>query len=90
MRLENRLPGADANPYLAFAATIAAGLKGIQEKIQPPDEFQGDAYAQEELPRVPGTLHEAIDALEKSRAAREATRTEDAEPHDAGPTGDMT
>ncbi len=72
LRLENRLPGADANPYLAFAATIAAGLKGIQEKIEPPGEFQGDAYAQAELPRVPGTLHEAIDALEKSRAAREA------------------
>ena len=72
LRLENRLPGADANPYLAFAATIAAGLKGIADKKEPPDEFHGDAYARDDVPRVPGTLHEAIAALEKSAAAREA------------------
>jgi glutamine synthetase len=72
LRLENRLPGADANVYLAFAATIAAGLKGIADKKAPPEEFSGDAYAREDLPKVPGTLPEAIAALEKSQAAREA------------------
>ena len=72
LRLENRIPGADANPYLAFAATIAAGLKGIQEKLESPGELKGDAYASSPLPRVPGTLHEAIATLEASQTAKEA------------------
>jgi glutamine synthetase len=70
-RVENRLPGADANPYLAFAATIAAGLRGIEEKIQPPAEFKGDAY-EADLPSVPMTLAEAIEAWVRSPLAREA------------------
>ena len=45
LRIECRAPGADANPYLAFAATLAAGLDGIEKKIEPPPEFTGDAYA---------------------------------------------
>ena len=72
LRIECRAPGADANPYLAFAATIAAGLHGIENKLALPPEFRGDAYTAKDLPRVPGNLTEAIDALGKSQVAREA------------------
>lgn len=44
LRVENRVPGADANPYLAFAATIAAGIAGIEQRLELPDMFTGDAY----------------------------------------------
>src|SRR5262249_56147596 len=70
-RTENRIPGADANPYLAFAATIAAGLHGIERGLEPPPLYQGNAYEDPTLPQVPGTLREAIAELERSRAARE-------------------
>jgi glutamine synthetase len=69
LRIECRLPGADANPYIAYAAAIAAGLDGIENKIEPPDVFQGDIYAAQDLPRVPGTLREAIDEFERSELA---------------------
>jgi glutamine synthetase len=72
LRIESRIPGADANPYLAFAAMIAAGLHGLEHEIEPPPEFKGNAYADPSLPRVPPTLREAIDALEASTMAREA------------------
>jgi glutamine synthetase len=72
LRIECRLPGADANPYILYSAAIAAGLDGIQNKIEPPEIFQGDVYAARDLPRVPGTLHEAIDEFEQSEMAREA------------------
>lgn len=71
-RVENRIPGADANPYLAFAATIAAGLYGIQHKLKPPTLYEGNAYEDASLPQVPKTLREAIAALEPSAVAREA------------------
>ena len=71
-RLENRIPGADANPYLAFAATIAAGLKGIEKKMRPPVEFKGNAYESKQVAKVPGTLREAAEAFEASHTAREA------------------
>jgi glutamine synthetase len=71
-RIESRIPGADVNPYLAFAAMIAAGLRGIEGGIDPPSMFKGNAYADESLPRVPSTLREAIDELESSTIAREA------------------
>jgi len=71
IRIENRIPGADANPYLAFAATIAAGLHGIERGLEPPPLYQGNAYEDPTLPQVPGTLREAIVELERSRAARE-------------------
>ena len=70
LRIENRIPGADANPYLAFAATIAAGLYGIEKKIEPPAELAGDAYKAKVAP-VPKTLHEAIGLFEKSSVARQ-------------------
>ena len=71
-RVENRIPGADANPYLAFAATIAAGLHGIQKKLPAPQVYEGNAYEDPKLPQVPKTLREAIAELERSRVAREA------------------
>lgn len=71
-RIENRIPGADANPYLAFAATIAASLYGIQKRLKPPKEFVGNAYQAAEIPEVPKSLSEAIVEWEHSAAAREA------------------
>jgi glutamine synthetase len=71
-RVENRIPGADANPYLAFAATIAAGLHGIAAKLAAPPLYEGNAYEDPALPQVPKTLGEAITELERSAVAREA------------------
>ncbi len=70
-RVECRIPGADANPYLAFAATIGAGMWGIRNKIEPPDKFEGNAYEAKDVPRVPSSLHEAIDMFRASTTARE-------------------
>jgi glutamine synthetase len=72
LRLENRIPGADVNPYLTFAATIAAGLHGIEQGLEPPDPYVGDAYQDQQLPRIPGSLREAIGCLERSEVARAA------------------
>ncbi len=71
-RIESRIPGADANPYYAFAATIAAGLHGIEHGIEPPDMFHGNAYEAKDVPRVPTSLHEAIAEFERSEVARKA------------------
>jgi len=71
-RVENRIPGADANPYLAFAATIAAGLHGIEAKLKAPKMYEGNAYEDASLPQVPKTLREAIDELGRSKVARAA------------------
>jgi glutamine synthetase len=71
-RVENRIPGADANPYLAFAATIAAGLHGIGSRLKPPRLYDGNAYEDATLPQVPRTLREAIGELERSKVARAA------------------
>ena len=72
LRIECRTAGADANPYLAFAATLAAGLDGIEKQIEPPAAFEGDVYGAQELPQVPHSLNESIAALENSAFAREA------------------
>jgi glutamine synthetase len=71
VRVETRIPGADANPYLAFAALLAAGLAGIEERLQPPPPLEGNAYASEGA-RFPSTLYEAVEALERSAFARAA------------------
>ncbi|HWW61230.1 MAG TPA: glutamine synthetase, partial [Thermoanaerobaculia bacterium] len=71
LRIECRTPGADANPYLAFAATLAAGLDGIEKKTEPPPPFEGDVYAARDLPQVPHSLNESIAALDASPFARE-------------------
>lgn len=71
LRLECRAPGADANPYLAFAVTLAAGLDGIKNQIEPPPMFTGDVYTAQDLPQVPRSLPESIQQLEQSSWARE-------------------
>ncbi|MGC4046728.1 MAG: glutamine synthetase family protein [Armatimonas sp.] len=65
-RIECRIPGADANPYLVYASLLAAGLDGVEQKIAPPPIFEGDVYEAQELPRVPAYLREAIAAFEES------------------------
>jgi glutamine synthetase len=72
LRPECRVPGADANPYLAYAALLAAGLDGIEREVDPGPAFVGDAYQAERLPQVPASLPEAIAALEASEFARRA------------------
>ena len=61
-RIENRLGGADANPYLALAATIGAGLLGIENRINPTQETKGEAYSQKvsKSMKVPSSLKEAV------------------------------
>lgn len=71
-RIENRMPGADANPYLAFAAMLAAGLAGIDEDLDCGSEYKGNAYIDEALPRLPASLRDATDLFEKSKLARAA------------------
>jgi glutamine synthetase len=71
-RIESRLPGADANPYLAYAAALAAGINGIENKIEPPPVFTGDVYQARDLPTIPANLTEATDELEQSAMLREA------------------
>lgn len=71
-RIENRMPGADANPYLAFAAMLAAGLAGVEEKLDCGDEYLGNAYIDPKLARLPASLSEAADLFERSKLARAA------------------
>ncbi|MDQ3223397.1 MAG: glutamine synthetase family protein [Gemmatimonadota bacterium] len=72
IRVENRCPGADANPYLAFAATIAAGLYGIEQGLTFEGLYTGNAYADPTVREVPKTLYEAVELLAASKAARAA------------------
>lgn len=71
LRVECRIPGGDVNPYLAIAALVAAGLRGVEESLALPDAFEGNAYLSN-APRVPTTLHEALELFNNSRAARDA------------------
>jgi len=71
LRIECRIPGADCNPYLALAASIASGLNGIKNKTEPPACFEGDIYAAAHLPRVPYTLGEAVELFERSTFVEE-------------------
>ncbi len=72
LRIESRIPGADVNPYLAYAAVLASGLHGIEHETEPPAVFTGDVYQAEDLPRVPRTLRDATDLFESSEFVREA------------------
>jgi glutamine synthetase len=72
LRIECRIPGADCNPYLAFAASLASGLDGIRNRIEPPPCFEGDVYAARELPLVPASLHDATALFKSSAFARAA------------------
>jgi glutamine synthetase len=71
LRAETRIPGADANPYLAFAALLAAGLYGIEQGLELGPAFEGNAY-ESDVERFPSTLREAIEALEQGTMARAA------------------
>ncbi|MFP5320397.1 MAG: glutamine synthetase family protein [Acidimicrobiia bacterium] len=71
-RIECRIPGADVNPYLAYAAALASGLDGIEQGTEPPPRLDGDAYATSDLPPLPRTLAQAVDAFEASAFARQA------------------
>ncbi len=72
LRIECRIPGADVNPYLGFAAALASGLDGIVNQIEPPPIFTGDVYAAQHIPRVPYTLREATDLFAASDFAQQA------------------
>ncbi len=71
IRVECRIPGGDVNPYLAIAALVAAGLRGIDESLTLAPPFDGNAYASD-APRVPTSLHEALALFDSSAVARDA------------------
>jgi glutamine synthetase len=71
LRVENRVPGGDVNPYLAVAGMIAAGLDGIDRELPLEPEFRGNAY-DADRPRVPGTLRDAAELLASSDLAKTA------------------
>ncbi len=71
-RIENRMPGADANPYLAFAATVAAGMAGIRENLDCGENYRGNAYVDASLSALPSSLEMAIEKLRGSALAKRA------------------
>ena len=71
LRVENRVPGGDANPYLALAAVIAGGLHGIEQGLTLEPELIGDAY-RADARRVPATLRDATELFDASPVARAA------------------
>ena len=71
VRVECRVPGADMNPYLGQAAVIAAGIKGIEEKLALADPYVGDAYGSD-APHIPRTLRDAREALLGSEMLKDA------------------
>lgn len=71
-RIENRMPGADANPYLGFAAMLAAGMAGIDQNLNCGAEYLGNAYVDTTLARLPATLPEATGLFDRSTLARDA------------------
>ncbi len=71
IRNECRMGGADLNPYLAFAALLAAGVKGIEDKLTLGEPFVGDAYGKDDLTNIPNTLRAATEALKNSQLLRE-------------------
>ncbi|WFF09160.1 glutamine synthetase family protein [Micromonospora sp. WMMD1076] len=72
MRVENRVPGADVNPYLAIAALVAGAVHGIENELELADECTGNAYDDPDAERVPTTLRDALDLWQRSEVAREA------------------
>ena len=71
LRVENRLPGADVNPYLAISAMIAGGLHGIDQELELEEPIEGNAYTSGK-PTVPRNIYEARDLFEASAVAEEA------------------
>ncbi|MGW4497241.1 glutamine synthetase family protein [Micromonospora sp. NPDC004336] len=72
MRVENRVPGADVNPYLAIAALVAGAVHGIEHGLELGEECAGNAYDDPRAERVPGTLRDALGLWESSALAGEA------------------
>lgn len=72
VRVECRIGGADLNPYLAFAAQLAAGLDGIENKLELEPMFVGDAYHSDNVREIPSTLRDAAKALDGSAMLRKA------------------
>ncbi|UNO38940.1 glutamine synthetase family protein [Streptomyces sp. MST-110588] len=72
LHLEVRVPGADANPYLALAAALAAITHGLDRRTPPPDPYTDNAYRAEDAPQIPVTLDHALDAFRRSALARQA------------------
>jgi len=70
-RVESRIPGSDANSYIAFAGTIAGGMYGIRHQLSLEAPFVGNGYEAKSLARIPSTLIEAIQCWENSAIARE-------------------
>ena len=88
-RVENRLPGADANPYLAIAASLAAGLYGIERQLEPTPPIQGQFEVPDAL-SLPCTLHAALERLKRSALARELFGDEFIEGYIASKTLELT
>ena len=72
LRIECRIPGADVNPYLAYAGALAAGISGMENSTEPPEMFSGDLYAADDVPGLPPTLTAAIPAFAESDFIRSA------------------
>ena len=72
MRVESRIPGADCNPYVAFAAVIAAGLDGIDRELDCGDPYLGNGYTATDVERIPWNLPEAIALFRASTFAAES------------------
>lgn len=70
IRIENRAPGADLNPYLAFAASLAGGLHGIEKMLEPPPPLAGSAYDAADAAPLPSSLHTALELFRPSDTAR--------------------
>src|ERR1700676_2056508 len=77
LRFENRVGGADLNPYMALRSIIAAGLHGVDQGLELEPVFEGNAYAASEKPRVPGSLRDARDLFADSEIARAALGDEE-------------
>jgi glutamine synthetase len=69
--MENRVPGADVNPYLALAAMLAGGLHGVEQELELEPALTGNAYASDR-PKVPQTLRDAREVFTRSEVARAA------------------
>jgi glutamine synthetase len=71
-RIECRRPGADANPYLALAGLVASAADGLRRGAEPPEPVEGDAYARDDLPALPGSLESALAAFRADEGLRAA------------------
>ena len=72
LRIECRIPGADCNPYLAYAAAMASGIEGVRNKIEPPPMFEGDVYSAKDLPSIPTSLEQALELFRESEFAKKS------------------